>query len=57
MAHGILPGLFETTGSRAIKTLAARLAHRGTEPKALQSRHDPAGALYQGARSPRGARA
>jgi hypothetical protein len=32
MAHGILPGLFETTGSRAIKTLAARFTHRGAPP-------------------------
>ena len=30
MAHGILPGLFETTGSRTIKSLAARFIHRGT---------------------------
>ena len=29
MAHGILPGLFETTGSRTIKSLAARFVHRG----------------------------
>ena len=33
MAHGILPGLFETTGSRAIKTLAARFTHRGAPPE------------------------
>ena len=32
MAHGILPGLFETTGSRAIKSLAARFTHRGAPP-------------------------
>ena len=29
MAHGILPGLFETTGSRTIKSLADRFVHRG----------------------------
>jgi hypothetical protein len=29
VAHGILPGLFETTGSRTIKSLAARFVHRG----------------------------
>ena len=33
MAHGLLPGLFETTGSRAIKTLAARFTHRGAPPE------------------------
>jgi hypothetical protein len=33
MAHGILPGLFETTGSRAIKALAARFTHRGASPE------------------------
>jgi hypothetical protein len=33
MAHGILPGLFETTGSRAIKTLAARFTYRGAPPE------------------------
>ena len=32
MAHGILPGLFETTGSRTIKSLASRLVHRGAPP-------------------------
>ena len=31
MAHGILPGLFETTGSRTIKSLAARFVHRGAQ--------------------------
>ena len=33
VAHGILPGLFETTGSRAIKSLAARFVHRGAPPE------------------------
>jgi hypothetical protein len=33
MAHGILPGLFETTGSRTIKALAARFTHRGAPPE------------------------
>jgi hypothetical protein len=28
MAHGLLPGLFETTGSRTIKSLAARFTNR-----------------------------
>ena len=32
VAHGLLPGLFETTGSRTIKSLAARFTHRGTPP-------------------------
>jgi hypothetical protein len=32
VAHGILPGLFETTGSRTIKSLAARFVHRGAPP-------------------------
>jgi hypothetical protein len=30
VAHGILPGLFETTGSRTIKSLATRFVHRGS---------------------------
>jgi hypothetical protein len=29
LAHGLFPGLFETTGSRVIKSLAARFTHRG----------------------------
>jgi hypothetical protein len=29
LAHAILPGLFESTGSRAINSLAARFVHRG----------------------------
>ena len=33
VAHGILPGLFETTGSRTIKSLAARFTHRGAPPE------------------------
>jgi len=33
VAHGILPGLFETTGSRTIKSLAARFIHRGAPPE------------------------
>ena len=33
VAHGVLPGLFETTGSRTIKALAARFTHRGTAPE------------------------
>ncbi len=37
VAHGILPGLFETTGSRAIKSLAARLVHRGPAPAARRA--------------------
>ena len=32
VAHGILPGLFETTGSRTIKVLAARFVNRGATP-------------------------
>jgi Family of unknown function (DUF6356) len=32
VAHGILPGLFETTGSRTIKSLATRFTHRGAPP-------------------------
>ena len=32
VAHGILPGLFETTGSRTIKSLAARFTNRGAAP-------------------------
>jgi len=29
MAHGLLPGLFETTGSRTIKSLAAYITDHG----------------------------
>ena len=55
VAHGIVPSLFETTGSRTIKSLAARFIHRGAPGKALQPTHDQTGAIYQGARPPRGA--
>ncbi len=34
VAHGLLPGLFETTGSRTIKALAARFVNRGAAPSA-----------------------
>lgn len=30
VAHGILPSLFETTGSRTVKSLATRFSHRGS---------------------------
>jgi hypothetical protein len=32
VAHGILPGLFETTGSRTIRSLAARFTYRSARP-------------------------
>ena len=41
VAHGILPGLFETTGSRTIKSLAARFSHRGA-PQPPDSTRNPA---------------
>jgi len=41
VAHGVLPGLFETTGSRTIKSLAARFMHRGA-PQPPNSAGNPA---------------
>ena len=41
VAHGILPGLFETTGSRTIRSLAARFMYRGA-PQPSDSTGNPA---------------
>ena len=32
--HGLLPWMFETTGSRCVKALYARMAGRGRKPEA-----------------------